>query len=208
MGVSITVLLAYSVYLSIIADDLPQTSLQVCYLQVYLTFLLGLTALGVLLSVIILKLHHTPDTDVVGSKTKYFVNLLRKVTCMDNNYDKYRLYKYKNKNVREKVIAHHSNTFHTKMSSNTVQQRIEIKDDLKPLRLRLPRVVVRYNMDDEREESTLVTWPYVAETLDRFIFIIFSFSIIISTCSLFPYLIIAGSYETVEDDKTNGCLDL
>ena len=39
MGVSMAVLLAYSVYLSIIADDLPRTSSQVCYLQVYLTML-------------------------------------------------------------------------------------------------------------------------------------------------------------------------
>ena len=60
MGVSITVLLAFAVYLSIIANDLPQTSTQICLLQVYLTVLFGITATGVILSAFVLRLHHTP----------------------------------------------------------------------------------------------------------------------------------------------------
>ena len=85
MSVGVTLLLAYSVYVSSIADDLPQTSAQVCYLQVYLTLLLALTALGVLLSVLVMKLHHRSDDVIIGPVTKSCVHWLRRVTFMDRN---------------------------------------------------------------------------------------------------------------------------
>ena len=83
MGVSITVLLTYSVYLSIIADDLPQTSTQLCHLQVYLTSLLGVTAMAVVLSVAVLNLHHRPPTTAVGHNTRRAVLILRKLVCFE-----------------------------------------------------------------------------------------------------------------------------
>ena len=85
MGVSMTVLLAYSVYLSIISDDLPQTSVQVCYLQVYLISLLAVTALGVMVSVVILKVHHRSPEIPVGRKTRECIRYIRSALCLSGN---------------------------------------------------------------------------------------------------------------------------
>ena len=86
MGVSITVLLAYSVYLSIIADNLPQTSVKVCYLQVYLTSLLGITAVSVLMSIVVLNLHHMSPHVPVNGRTKRAISRLRKLIGLEK-YD-------------------------------------------------------------------------------------------------------------------------
>ena len=82
MGVSITVLLAYSVYLSIISDDLPQKSTSVCYLQVYLTSLLGITALGVMFSVLVLKVHHRQPDVPIGWRTRQFMDIAGPLLCL------------------------------------------------------------------------------------------------------------------------------
>ncbi|GFN84030.1 histone-lysine N-methyltransferase SETMAR [Plakobranchus ocellatus] len=78
IGMSMTVLLAYAVYLTIIADNMPQTSLQVSLLAVYLTMLLGFTALGVILSVIVLSLHFTGDDIPVGHRTAFITRKIRR----------------------------------------------------------------------------------------------------------------------------------
>ena len=83
MGVSITVLLAYSVYLSIISDNLPQTSTYVCYLQVYLTSLLGITALGVMFSVLVLKVHHRLPDAPIGQKTRKLIKFASPILCIN-----------------------------------------------------------------------------------------------------------------------------
>nr|KAG5695759.1 hypothetical protein BaRGS_013847 [Batillaria attramentaria] len=49
MGLSITVLLAYAVYLSLVTDAMPNTSMQASIMAVYLMLLLGLCAVNVVL---------------------------------------------------------------------------------------------------------------------------------------------------------------
>ncbi|XP_076467613.1 neuronal acetylcholine receptor subunit beta-4-like [Babylonia areolata] len=61
MGTCITVLLAFAVYLTIVSDQMPKTSMNTSILSVYLSVLLGKTALGVVLSVWILNLHFRDD---------------------------------------------------------------------------------------------------------------------------------------------------
>ena len=74
MGTAMTVLLAFAVYLTLVSDYLPNTSLHTSVLATYLTLLLGFTGLSVLLSVAILRLYHKPDSDPVGV---FFVRMTR-----------------------------------------------------------------------------------------------------------------------------------
>ena len=81
MGTSITVLLSFAVYLTIVSDYLPVTSTTTSILAVYLTVMLGFCAACVVASALVLRLHHT-DTqeDPVTDNYRKVTEILRKIT--------------------------------------------------------------------------------------------------------------------------------
>ncbi|GFO29092.1 neuronal acetylcholine receptor subunit alpha-7 [Plakobranchus ocellatus] len=163
IGMGITVLLAYAVYLTIIADNMPQTSLQVSYLAVYLTLLLGLTAMGVVLAVVVLHIHHKPDERKVGKRTETIVRKLRFILGLyrqdsTNGLQNIRVSPSENKGLSGAGTSHH-----------------QLKEAFSP-----PPSYC------ERKEE--ITWPKVAETLDRVMFIFTSCLITLITIIFFPLL--------------------
>ncbi|XP_046544245.1 CHRNA7-FAM7A fusion protein-like [Haliotis rubra] len=58
---SMTVLLAFTVFLSQMTNEMPRTSLQTSYLTIYLTALLTLSSLAVAMSILILRVHRRTD---------------------------------------------------------------------------------------------------------------------------------------------------
>ncbi|XP_071100942.1 neuronal acetylcholine receptor subunit alpha-7-like [Haliotis cracherodii] len=58
MGYSLTVLLSFAVFLTLIADSMPTTSRNTSYMAVYLAVILCLSGLSVLLTVIVLDFHY------------------------------------------------------------------------------------------------------------------------------------------------------
>ncbi|XP_021358060.1 neuronal acetylcholine receptor subunit alpha-3-like [Mizuhopecten yessoensis] len=62
---ALTVLLALAVLLTLIADSMPNTSLNVSILSVYLAFTLIMAVLAVGLSVLVLRMHHTDPAEPV-----------------------------------------------------------------------------------------------------------------------------------------------
>ena len=189
MGVSITVLLAYSVYLSIIADSLPQTSSQLCYIQVYITLLLGITALGVLLAVVVLHFHHKPAHVTVGKKTAAVVKRLRILCSSDRN--------------KISPSSSHGNQSHLTQSDNgNILPREDIgRDD-----------VTKLSGDDNLDGippidlgTGDVTWPEVAKTIDRVIFALFSGIIFLGTLWTFTYISTGRSHTTSRDLQAPDC---
>ncbi|WAR09698.1 ACHE-like protein, partial [Mya arenaria] len=80
IGMSLTVLLAYAVYLTLITDNIPQTSLSA---TTYLTIILMLSTLSVIFTIVVLDIYFNHDddeapTDWLQKFTKYF---LVKITC-------------------------------------------------------------------------------------------------------------------------------
>lgn len=74
----ITVLLAFSVFMLLIAENIPATSEMVPLIGVYLTVIMSLTSLSIILTVVVLNLHHAgPISPKVPEKLYYF--LTRKV---------------------------------------------------------------------------------------------------------------------------------
>ncbi|XP_052058231.1 acetylcholine receptor subunit delta-like [Mytilus californianus] len=57
-GFALTVLLAYAVYLSIISENIPSTSVSVCFLSLYLAFVLFLAVMSVVLTIFVLRAHY------------------------------------------------------------------------------------------------------------------------------------------------------
>ncbi|XP_050397193.1 acetylcholine receptor subunit delta [Patella vulgata] len=77
MSLTITILLAYVVYLTIISENMPQTSIHISLLAVYLTILVALSAISVIITTLVLRLHHKDDSIPVskgiGNVTNFFL---------------------------------------------------------------------------------------------------------------------------------------
>ncbi|CAG2203190.1 unnamed protein product [Mytilus edulis] len=82
MGYTLTVLLAYAVYLTIISDDLPSTSNSTAILTIYLLLVLALGVLSVIITIYVLDCHHK-DEDVPVPKwlTRLSTGCLAKFAC-------------------------------------------------------------------------------------------------------------------------------
>ncbi|KAK3739073.1 hypothetical protein RRG08_025162 [Elysia crispata] len=176
IGMGITVLLAYAVYLTIIADNMPQTSRQVSYLAVYLTLLLGLTAMGVVLAVVILHIHHKSDDCKIGKRTARMTRKLRILFC---------LYKAK----RPHTVVNVTETDAKTQEYGTLCPRPRSRGTVAPLASEAVSPPPSYTQNVQEEE---ITWPKVAETLDRIMFFFTSCSIVGITALFLSILTLAS----------------
>ncbi|XP_045179645.2 neuronal acetylcholine receptor subunit alpha-3-like [Mercenaria mercenaria] len=84
VGLALTILLAYAVYLSLISESIPQTSLSASLLSTYLASILFLQTLSVLLTVIYIDVYFTPDTTPVPKWVQSVTSsCLSKLACVD-----------------------------------------------------------------------------------------------------------------------------
>ncbi|GFN93431.1 acetylcholine receptor subunit alpha [Plakobranchus ocellatus] len=83
IGLSITVLLTYSVYLTIIAENMPETNLHVSYLATYMRVLLLVNSACVMLSVIVLHIYHKTNDCRLGRRSEYVIRILRMACLID-----------------------------------------------------------------------------------------------------------------------------
>lgn len=82
IGFALTVLLAYAVYLTMISDSIPSTSFTPCYLSIYLVFILALSSISVLCTILVLNFNFGTDDDPIPNGTRIFmVSLVAKLIC-------------------------------------------------------------------------------------------------------------------------------
>jgi len=81
MGTSITVVLAYAVYLTMVSEYLPDTSLEVSYLALYLTALLGLTTTSTVITAVTLHIYYLPKEVKMGKSLATFTLCVRRIFC-------------------------------------------------------------------------------------------------------------------------------
>ncbi|KAK6186080.1 hypothetical protein SNE40_008186 [Patella caerulea] len=81
MSLTITILLAYVVYLTIISENMPQTSIHISLLAVYLTILVALSSISVLITTLVLRLHHKDDSIPVSDGIRNLIKFYRRCHC-------------------------------------------------------------------------------------------------------------------------------
>ena len=85
IGMSLTVLLAYAVYLTLISDDIPRTSTSVSILSLYLMIILALSALSVILTIFVLDVYFKSDDETVPDWLQSLTQgFLVRVTCWND----------------------------------------------------------------------------------------------------------------------------
>ncbi|KAK6186081.1 hypothetical protein SNE40_008187 [Patella caerulea] len=77
MSLTITILLAYVVYLTIISENMPQTSIHISLLAVYLTILVALSSISVIITTLVLRLHHKDDSIPVSKGIRNVIKFFR-----------------------------------------------------------------------------------------------------------------------------------
>ncbi|RUS71652.1 hypothetical protein EGW08_020592, partial [Elysia chlorotica] len=159
IGMGITVLLAYAVYLTIIADNMPQTSLQVSYLAVYLTLLLGLTAMGVVLAVVVLHIHHKPDDCTIGERTERMTRKLRVLLRINRTSSEPEREPEDGPATKRKAVGERLTTAGSHATSVNVVTPLNNNANSSP-------------PPSYKESKEEITWPKVAETMDRVMFFI------------------------------------
>ncbi|XP_070206512.1 neuronal acetylcholine receptor subunit alpha-6-like [Littorina saxatilis] len=75
VSLGVTLMLTFTFLLSILMDSLPGSSLQISVFMVYLVGLCACSALSVLLTVLVLSLHHRPDSLPLNKSARFFVQL-------------------------------------------------------------------------------------------------------------------------------------
>ncbi|CAC5401854.1 unnamed protein product [Mytilus coruscus] len=86
IGFSLTVLLSYAVYLTLISDNIPSTSVTVCLLSMYLAFILFLATIAVCLTTFVINLHMRTDDERIPDWVKKFTSTyLIKFACWKQN---------------------------------------------------------------------------------------------------------------------------
>ena len=174
IGMGITVLLAYSVYLTIVAENMPQTSLQVSYLAVYLTLLLGLTAMGVVLAVVVLHIHHKSDDCRIGKRTEKVIRNLRVLL---------RINKVSRETIEES--QHHDSSMSKSTQKEPQTHHVaRFRTAVTPLN----DSAIFSPPPSYQESQEEITWPKVAETVDRAMFLLTSCLIAVMTIVFFPIL--------------------
>ncbi|XP_063429273.1 acetylcholine receptor subunit beta-like isoform X1 [Mytilus trossulus] len=164
IGFSLTVLLSYAVYLTLISDNIPSTSNTVCYLSLYLAFILLLATIAVILTTFVINLHmRTDDERMSNSLKKFTSNYLIKFAC------------WKNKCCHRKNIVDHErldlqiyNIKGTHLSENNNSHD---------------------NETEHKEGSIDLTWKELSEIMDKVFYNIYMILIAISTFVLFVVII-------------------
>ncbi|KAK3082871.1 hypothetical protein FSP39_007583 [Pinctada imbricata] len=86
MGYALTILLTSAVYLTLVADNIPTTSINTPYLSVYLVSLLSIDVMSVILTVLILEIYHTDSGKQVPGCLKFIIGkFMGSLVCYGNS---------------------------------------------------------------------------------------------------------------------------
>ena len=145
----------------------------------YLTLIFGINALGVIMSVVVFKLHHNSSSIHIGSTGQTVINTIRRILCIKPHSAQATL------EVKTKTEL-----------SGALRRETEqdgANDDN----------CTRHPEDYSRSQP--MPWTVVAETLDYAVFYVISVSICVSTCVILPYISLAGTYNKMLQSDTGAC---
>ncbi|XP_052814849.1 acetylcholine receptor subunit beta-like isoform X2 [Mya arenaria] len=163
VGMSLTVLLAYAVYLTLITDNIPQTSLSASILSTYLTIILMLSTLSVIFTIVVLDIYFNHDDDEAPPDwlQKFTKIFLVNITCWKGE-GCCRKGKVKPSNGSDSRIAlvDLDNVKDAKTRINSPSRKVALTDD---------------DRENKNPEDKIFSWKEVALILDRFFMYLFVF---------------------------------
>ncbi|XP_045156385.1 neuronal acetylcholine receptor subunit alpha-10-like isoform X4 [Mercenaria mercenaria] len=210
----LTVLLAFSVFMLLIAENMPPTSEYIPLIGIYLTIIMAMSALSVVFSVFVLNFHHKrsgsiPPPPWIKSIAK-FASLMTCTTLTFNsdiytstkvqrsvpkehNITEYNLINVNNQDD-EIETCEHLLDIHTNSQCTESHKNVKSSNNNTNGRAHLPLVEnilsdyvnrVLSGYDRLREESQVISdWKEIARVFDRMLFLIFAFITFSSTLTL------------------------
>ncbi|XP_060603269.1 neuronal acetylcholine receptor subunit alpha-3-like [Ruditapes philippinarum] len=155
----LTVFLSLAVLLTIVTDSLPPTSITLSVLGLYLGIVLIFTAIGILLTILILILFHKEGRPKPGSFVETLTHHAARLICCNIP------------GLQAKSSKEHTGNKVSPMTETLETQIIEnsdFEDELNKAKDELDSLA-------ETEAISGISWKDVAEVLDRFCFFSFAF---------------------------------
>ncbi|KAK3093616.1 hypothetical protein FSP39_018138 [Pinctada imbricata] len=170
VGYSLTVLLAYAVYLTLISDNIPSTSVTICVLSIYLALTLMYGTLSVIFVIFVLMANHKPEEEEVPSWLKFFLTkLIMPLVCWNGR----NCFKERNCGGRKKSSA--KSIPKNKVVEYTEKPKLTDEDE---------------NEENEEEKEEDLSWKIVSTLLDKFFFFVLMLLVCSTTFIVFAILVI------------------
>ncbi|XP_060071411.1 neuronal acetylcholine receptor subunit beta-3-like [Ylistrum balloti] len=172
MGFSLTVLLAYAVYLTLISDNIPSTSLTACYLSIYLAMILVFGTMAVMCSILVLNVYFRPEEMEIPKAWRLATKIMAVIVRWEQPCIP-KCCKTKHNRSEEKgnkvgSLPSQKVPISTDNDITTNQQEMDI--------------------DDVGKDCFEISWKIISCILDNFFFILFIFAIAISTIVFFSLI--------------------
>ncbi|KAK3582647.1 hypothetical protein CHS0354_001694 [Potamilus streckersoni] len=176
IGMSLTAVLTYAVYLTLISDNIPRTSLSACILSTYLAIILCLSALAVILTIIVLDLYFNIEGDDVPAWLNRFTHhVMVRFSCWKGTT----CYNGRNRvtPTNKKQVLLSSNAVLNLGDSQIADQELEKKRKLS------------FDKTTDDENTVLeYSWKEIALIMDKCFLYIFLFLVLLATLITFVNL--------------------
>ncbi|XP_069119215.1 neuronal acetylcholine receptor subunit alpha-6-like [Argopecten irradians] len=184
IGFALTVLLAYTVYLTLISENIPSTSVKVSYLSVFLSITLSLGTLAVLCTILVLCMHYR---DAAGYPLPSYVRsltiCLMRLTCYGGCRCGFKC------RPKRRVAPEKTNLVINVVGQENLKNKISEK-----------RVIEdNENVESVFDEHHEITWHTVAKVLDSFFFICFTGLILVASSVFFSIMVV--EYMKIQEEE-------
>lgn len=178
IGMSLTVLLAYAVYLTLISDSIPRTSLSASILSTYLAIILMLSTLSVIFTIVVLDIYfnHADDEE----PPKWIQTLTR------NFLVRVAMWKGTSCCKRQRVNPR-TDGYGTDSNSSRVKLQLDKLSNDNNGNVRMVKVKPEFKNEDAEDEKDqgdnvkMYSWKEVALILDRCFMYLFIFLVVLVT---------------------------
>uniref|UniRef100_A0A0K0ERV6 Neuronal acetylcholine receptor subunit alpha-10-like n=1 Tax=Strongyloides stercoralis TaxID=6248 RepID=A0A0K0ERV6_STRER len=230
VALGITTLLAFSVFVLAIAEQMPETSDSMPLIAIYLTLVMVMTSISVVMTVMVLNLHHRgPFNKPVGPKLKYwilkrlkrFLNMhLPTLTIEEHQRESIKKKKKENCSINNlspmaSILFQNSMSLLTGKDKTTLDYELLNNDIEKCRKNNLPEndsgarllIAIQHLLKkhelEEQYQIVAGEWKQVAQVIDRLLFWVFLFATIIITSTLLIILpLINYSFESEDLDES------
>ncbi|XP_064608997.1 neuronal acetylcholine receptor subunit alpha-10-like [Liolophura sinensis] len=206
----ITVLLAFSVFMLLIAENMPATSEFVPLIGIYLTVTMAMTSLSIILTVFVLQLHHvSPHQKRVPKWLRVIMfEIIARLVCMRSNVKQLQghdssarqddiclstfMESRDEKNCNGSLRHHQGTVSRTRYFGKHGQR--ETKDKI----TNHLKILISKQDSEEEYQDVVNQWRLVAQIMDRFLFWLFLIGSTISTIIILVFLPMGKPVKHVE----------